>query len=172
MVVFRMYRTFFVFLKCTIQGGPKVDLLLIAYLHLLLKFWEGIDKYWIVPVRKLFYFHHWDLPINLVANREWQRWKKFCSGKRSLAEKLAANCGASRGIMPCLPLRTMYCFYFVTRLISLFLLLHISKVHLVNARIEWSMKQIPLAYKLYDATQSRIKGREARGNFYWRALMT
>jgi len=59
MVVFRMYRTFFVFLKCTIQGGPKVDLLLIAYLHLWLKFWEGIDKYWIVPVRKLFYFNHW-----------------------------------------------------------------------------------------------------------------
>jgi len=58
MVVFRMYGTFFVFLKCTIQGGPKVDLLLIAYLHLWLKFWEGIDKYWIVPVRKLFYFHH------------------------------------------------------------------------------------------------------------------
>jgi len=40
------------------QGGPKVDLLLIAYLHLWLKFWEGIDKHWIVPVRKLFYFHH------------------------------------------------------------------------------------------------------------------
>jgi len=31
---------------------------LIAYLHLWLKFWKGIDKYWIVPVRKLFYFHH------------------------------------------------------------------------------------------------------------------
>jgi len=54
-----MYRTYFVFLKSTIQGGPKVDLLLIAYLHLWLKFWEGIDKYWIVSVRKLFYFHHW-----------------------------------------------------------------------------------------------------------------
>jgi len=26
-----MYRTFFVFLKCTIQGGPKVDALLIAF---------------------------------------------------------------------------------------------------------------------------------------------
>jgi len=46
-----MYRTFFVFLKCTIQGGPKVNLLLIAYLNLWLKFLEGIDKYWIVPVR-------------------------------------------------------------------------------------------------------------------------
>jgi len=57
-VVFRMYRTFFVFLKCTIQGGPKVDVLLIAFLIIWLKFWEGIDKYWIVPVRKLFYFQH------------------------------------------------------------------------------------------------------------------
>jgi len=53
-----MYRTFFVFLKCTIQRVPKVDVLLIAFLHLWLKFWEGIDKYWIVPVRQLFYFHH------------------------------------------------------------------------------------------------------------------
>jgi len=59
MVVFRMYRTSFVFAKCTIQGGPKVDVLLIAFLRLWLKFWVGIDKYWIVPVRKLFYFHHW-----------------------------------------------------------------------------------------------------------------
>jgi len=33
--------------------------LLIAFLYLWLKFWEGIDIYWIVPVRKLFYFHHW-----------------------------------------------------------------------------------------------------------------
>jgi len=32
---------------------------LIAFLHLWLKFCKGIDKYWIVPVRKLFYFHHW-----------------------------------------------------------------------------------------------------------------
>jgi len=53
-----MYRAFFVFLKCTIQGGPKVDVLLIAFLYLWLKFWEVSDKYWIVPVRKLFYFHH------------------------------------------------------------------------------------------------------------------
>jgi len=37
-VVFRMYRTFFVFLKCTIQGGPKVDVLLIVFLYLWLKF--------------------------------------------------------------------------------------------------------------------------------------
>ena len=44
-----MYRTFFVFLKCTIQCGPKVDVLLIAFLYSWLKFWEGIDKYWIVP---------------------------------------------------------------------------------------------------------------------------
>ena len=60
-----MYRTFFVFLKCTIQGGPKVDVLLIAFLYLWLKFWKGIDKYWIVPVRQLFYFHHWLLLISL-----------------------------------------------------------------------------------------------------------
>ena len=60
-----MYRMFFVFLKCTIQGGPKVDLLLIAYLHIWLKFWEGIDKYWIVPVRKLFYFHHWSAVVEI-----------------------------------------------------------------------------------------------------------
>jgi len=53
-----MYRTYFVFLKCTIQGDPKVDVLLIAFLYLWLKFWEGVDKYWIVPVRKSFYFHH------------------------------------------------------------------------------------------------------------------
>jgi len=26
--------------------------------HLWLKFCKGIDKHWIVPVRKLFYFHH------------------------------------------------------------------------------------------------------------------
>jgi len=58
MVVFRMHRTFFVFLKCAIQGGLKVDVLLIAFLHLWLKFCKGIDKHWIVQVRKLFYFHH------------------------------------------------------------------------------------------------------------------
>jgi len=39
MVVFRMYRTFFAFLKCAIQGGTKVDVLLIAFLYLWLKFW-------------------------------------------------------------------------------------------------------------------------------------
>jgi len=32
--------------------------LLIAFLYLWLKAWESIDKYWIVPARKLFYFHH------------------------------------------------------------------------------------------------------------------
>jgi len=52
-----MHRTFFAFLKCTIQGGIKVDVLLIAFLHLWLIFCKSIDKYWIVPVRKLF-FHH------------------------------------------------------------------------------------------------------------------
>jgi len=65
-----MYRTFLVFLKCTIQGGPNVDLLLIAYSHLWLKLWKGIDKYWIVPVRKLFHFHHWWWVIELQANGE------------------------------------------------------------------------------------------------------
>ena len=51
----------FVFSKCTIQlqGGKKVNVLLIAFLQLWLKFRDGSDKYWIVPVRKLFYFHHW-----------------------------------------------------------------------------------------------------------------
>jgi len=53
-----MYRSFFVFSKCAIQGGPKVDVLLIAFLYLWRKFCKGIDKYWIVPERKLFYFHH------------------------------------------------------------------------------------------------------------------
>jgi len=61
-----MYCTFFVFLKCTIQGGPKVDVLLIAFLYLWLKFWEGVDKYWIVLVRKLFYFHHWVSKISTL----------------------------------------------------------------------------------------------------------
>jgi len=41
---------------------------LIAYLHLWLKFWKGIDKYWIVPVRKLFYFHHWCWGIRIILN--------------------------------------------------------------------------------------------------------
>jgi len=58
-----MYRMFFGFLKCTIQGGPKVDVLLSAFLYLWMKFWESIDKYRIVPVRKLFYFHHWSTSI-------------------------------------------------------------------------------------------------------------
>ena len=53
-VIFRMYRTFFVHLKCAMKGGPKVDVLLIAFLNFCPKFLEGIDKYWIVPVRKLF----------------------------------------------------------------------------------------------------------------------
>jgi len=35
-----------------------VDVVLIAFLYLWLKVWEGIDQYWIVPVRKLFYFHN------------------------------------------------------------------------------------------------------------------
>jgi len=34
MVVFKMYSRFFVVLKCTVQGGPKVEVLLIAFLQL------------------------------------------------------------------------------------------------------------------------------------------
>jgi len=33
-------------------------MLLTAFLQLWLKFRAGIDKYWIVPVRKLFCFYH------------------------------------------------------------------------------------------------------------------
>ena len=62
-----MHRTFFVFLKYTIQGGSKVDVLLIAFLHLWLKFCKGIDKYQIVPIRKLFYFHHWITVIHQIS---------------------------------------------------------------------------------------------------------
>jgi len=34
MVVFKMYSGFFVVLKYAVQGGPKVDVLLIAFLQL------------------------------------------------------------------------------------------------------------------------------------------
>jgi len=34
MVVFKMYSRFFVVLKYAVQGGPKVDVLLIAFLQL------------------------------------------------------------------------------------------------------------------------------------------
>jgi len=46
--------------------------LLIAFLYLWLKFWEGIDKYWFVPVRKLFYFHHW-----LAVNAIWSNFESL-----------------------------------------------------------------------------------------------
>ena len=42
-------------------------MLLIAFLHLWVEFWEGIDKYWIVLVRKLFYFHHCYKPIKILS---------------------------------------------------------------------------------------------------------
>jgi len=45
MAIFKMHNTFFVFLICTIGGGQKVDMFLIAFLQLWLKFWDGIDKY-------------------------------------------------------------------------------------------------------------------------------
>ena len=83
-----MYRTFFVFLKCTIQGGPKVDLLLIAYLHLWLEFWEGIDKYWIVPVRKLFCFHHCVYRLNFANIILWQ-----CRQIHRSISRLRRKCG-------------------------------------------------------------------------------
>jgi len=54
-----------VFLQCTVQAGQKVDVLLTTFLQLWLKFWAGIDNYWIVPVRKLFYFHHWFLDAQI-----------------------------------------------------------------------------------------------------------
>jgi len=48
MVVFRMHRTFFVFLKCTIQGGSKVDVLLIAFFtfmaEILQGYWQILDR--------------------------------------------------------------------------------------------------------------------------------
>jgi len=42
MVFFRMHTTLFVFLKCTIEGWPKVDVLL--FLQSWLIFWDGSDK--------------------------------------------------------------------------------------------------------------------------------
>jgi len=39
-------------------GWAKSRRALDCFLYLWLKVWEGIDKYWIVPVRKLFYCHH------------------------------------------------------------------------------------------------------------------
>jgi len=43
-----------VVLKCTVQGGPKVDVLLIAFLQLAYAEISRryIDKYWVIPVRK------------------------------------------------------------------------------------------------------------------------
>jgi len=40
-------------------GWAKTRRALDCVLQLWLKFRAGMDKYWIVPVRKLFYFHHW-----------------------------------------------------------------------------------------------------------------
>jgi len=71
-----------VFLQCTIQGGPKLDVLLTAFLQLWLKYRAGIDKYWIVPVRKLFYFHHW-----LWRNRQSNHMQALVAGDTSDALK-------------------------------------------------------------------------------------
>jgi len=72
-----MCRTFFVLSKCTIQGEPKVDVLLIAFLYLWLKVWDGIDKYCIVPIRKLFYFRHCPKPV--FFNCQTWVFKKNCN---------------------------------------------------------------------------------------------
>jgi len=45
MAIFKMHNTFFVFLRRTIGGGQKVDMFLVAFLQLWLKFRDGIDKY-------------------------------------------------------------------------------------------------------------------------------
>jgi len=34
MVVFKLYSRFFVVLKCTVEGGPKLNVFLIAFLQL------------------------------------------------------------------------------------------------------------------------------------------
>jgi len=45
MAILKMHNNFFVFLRSTIGGGKKVDVFLIAFLQLWLKFRDGIDKY-------------------------------------------------------------------------------------------------------------------------------
>jgi len=45
MAIFNMHNTSFVFLRSTIGGGQKVDVFLIAFLQLWLKFRDGVDKY-------------------------------------------------------------------------------------------------------------------------------
>jgi len=45
MAIFKMHNTFFVFLRCTIGFGQKVDVFLIAFSLSWLKFRDGIDKY-------------------------------------------------------------------------------------------------------------------------------
>jgi len=45
MAIFKMHNTFFVFLRCTIGDGQKLDVFLIAFLQLWLIFRDGIDEY-------------------------------------------------------------------------------------------------------------------------------
>jgi len=45
MAIFKMHDTFFMFLRCTIGDRQKVDVFLITFLQLRLKFRDGIDKY-------------------------------------------------------------------------------------------------------------------------------
>jgi len=40
-------------------GWAKSRRALDCFFIFMAEIWDGIDKYWIVPVRKLFYFHHW-----------------------------------------------------------------------------------------------------------------
>ena len=47
-------------------GWAKGRRALDCFLYLWLKFREGIDKYWIVPVKKLFYFHRWESDIAFI----------------------------------------------------------------------------------------------------------
>jgi len=59
MIVFKLHSTFFYVFKLYNAGWGQSRPALDCFSQLWLKFWSGIDKYWIVPVRKLFYFHHW-----------------------------------------------------------------------------------------------------------------
>jgi len=77
-----------VFPKGTISGGPKVDLLLIALLQLCFEFLDGIDKCWIVSVRKSFYFHHCLLGKDILSIPHFRSVHKISAAiKRALLVK-------------------------------------------------------------------------------------
>jgi len=50
MVILKLYSTLSCVFKMYNTGWAKVDVFLINFLQLWLKFRDGIDKYWIVPV--------------------------------------------------------------------------------------------------------------------------